>query len=119
MKDPYKEMVSVMKKRQYGNSQGRSPHLVHLTPYDLSRKFKDQDGRCYWFGIPLDPMSIFNRFDALAISMDRLDTSEHYTYDNVVLTTRLANGGRHMVSAEKFATNVFDLKVFLAAQVAA
>lgn len=67
---------------------------IDLTWEDLQYQYELQEGRCYWLGIPIDPMDIFKSYYPLTMSVDRLDNVGHYTVDNVVIACRFANLGR-------------------------
>lgn len=75
-------------------TQSTKRHAVHITKEDLKQKFLEQGGRCYWFGIELDPDSLFIPHFPMALSVDRLDNDKDYVYDNIVICCRLANTGR-------------------------
>lgn len=83
--------------------QSTKTHNVCVSWEDLERKFKEQNGKCFWFGIPLDPDWVFRSHFPLAPSTDRLDNAGDYTYDNIVITCRLANVGRRNCPAGSFA----------------
>ena len=65
----------------------------NLTVDDINEMFENQNGLCYWFGIPLIP-SDKGRHPQQP-SLDRLDRDKGYTRDNVVLTCYSANIGRN------------------------
>lgn len=68
-----------------------------------------QEGRCYWFGIPLE----LGRGDLRQVSLDRLDTDHGYLQGNVVLTCLSANLARSDSTPEAFATFINDLRTAL------
>lgn len=75
-------------------SSARQTNREHtLTVEDIRALHLQQEGLCYWLGIPLGDESLPNRHP-LKPSLDRLDCSRGYTPDNVVLTTTFANLGR-------------------------
>lgn len=76
-------------------------HEVTVTPEDLRRKLDEQDGKCYWTGIPLDTDKVFESYDMEMPSVDRLDNALGYHYDNIVITTRFINVGRGRFSPER------------------
>ncbi|HEY2516949.1 MAG TPA: hypothetical protein VGI39_39025 [Polyangiaceae bacterium] len=59
-----------------------------------------QQGRCYWFGIPIVPSGVHR--DPQRPSIDRLENDKGYTPDNVVLCCMAANLGRSETTAERF-----------------
>ena len=76
----------------------------NVTVDQLKDIFAEQDGKCYWTGLPLIPETIFTTFYSLSMSPDRLDNSGKvwgdYTYQNIVITTQMANRGRNSVNPE-------------------
>ena len=74
--------------------QGLTVKDIDLTPDDLIKKFKDQNGKCHWSGIALDESYNYITRHPLAISVDRLENKKGYTFDNVALTLRVFNLGK-------------------------
>jgi len=74
--------------------QGLRVQPIEVTTKDLIGKFHDQNGKCYWSGISLDENFNYIKRHPLAISVDRLDNSIGYIYDNLALTLRVFNLGR-------------------------
>jgi hypothetical protein len=77
-------------------------------PYNLPdgyliEQFKNQEGKCYYTGYPLNHKETFS---ANSISVDRLYPEEGYTVGNVVLCT-------HSINAMKLTMNVDEFKVYL------
>lgn len=64
-----------------------------LTVEDINEIFENQNGLCYWFGIPLIPSEKGKH--PQQPSLDRLDRNKGYTKDNVVLACYSANIGRN------------------------
>ena len=58
------------------------------------KKFVQQSGKCYWSKIPLDEKYNYITKHPLAISVDRLDNTIGYCFDNVALTLRVFNLGK-------------------------
>ena len=68
----------------------------------LVKKFDEQDGKCYWSGLPLKEEYNYIKHHPLAISVERLDNRLGYTYENTVLTSRLYNLGRMAFPEDEF-----------------
>ena len=75
-------------------ARGYTPKEITLTADDLIKKFVHQSGKCYWSKIPLDEKYNYISKHPLAISVDRLDNTIGYCYDNVALTLRVFNLGK-------------------------
>ena len=73
---------------------GRPVKEVMITEQDLIDKFKQQDAKCYWSGLPLNPDFNKIKHHPFAISPERLDNSKPYDVNNVVLCRRMFNLGR-------------------------
>jgi hypothetical protein len=106
-----KRMQGVASGRWWGalpNSKVWTPSKVMITEADLRQVWKRQDGRCYWFDIPLDMNLLFSDSleyipkHPLAPSVDKIDDKDDYTIDNIVICCRLANFGRNVCPADKF-----------------
>lgn len=74
--------------------------------------FESQQGRCYWFNVPLLPTHEHKH--PQKPSVDRLDATKGYTPDNVVLCCYTANIGRNTSTADTFRKFVEVLKQSLA-----
>ena len=107
MKNPWKKLyanvksaVNVRPLRRTIRKDGTAdipyePLEIDIDHIYLEQLFSKQNGKCYWFGTPIDPQNIFVARHPLAPSVDRLDDSKGYTKDNVVITTRFTNFGRN------------------------
>ncbi len=69
---------------------------------EILKKFDEQDGKCYWSGLPLKEEYNYIKHHPLAISVERLDNQLGYTYENTVLTRRLYNLGRMAFPEDEF-----------------
>jgi hypothetical protein len=69
---------------------------------DLQKKFNRQGGKCHWLGVKLDPNNNFYKYHPMAMSVDRIESSRGYTYDNIVISSRMANLGRGTYPANKY-----------------
>lgn len=75
-----------------------------ITVDDVKDLYKNQSGRCYWFGVGLEP-SLIPRHP-FQPSIDRLDNNKGYVKSNIVLCCYVANIGRNK-------NNISDWKDFL------
>jgi hypothetical protein len=82
-----------------------------LTIDDVNKMFDDQNGLCYWFGVPLIPSNKSKH--PQQPSLDRLDTSKGYTKDNVVLCCYSANIGRNENDLDTWTEFIKLLKINL------
>lgn len=64
-----------------------------LTIDDINQMYDEQNGLCYWFGVPLIPSN--KKKHPQQPSLDRLDINKGYTKENVVLCCYSANIGRN------------------------
>lgn len=76
---------------------------------DLLEIYTKQDGKCYWFGLPLK-LDASDYGTPMRVSIDRLDNDRGYTKDNIVLTCQAANLGRNQHSEEVWAAFIKELK---------
>jgi hypothetical protein len=90
------------------NTRKWIPPKILLTPLDIENKWYEQDGRCYWFGIPLNLGLLYNDHPGwypahpLAPSIDKMNPDGDYSYDNIVICTRFANFGRNVYPFDGF-----------------
>lgn len=84
----------------------RTMNDVTINENDIVRKFEEQKGLCHWSNIPMDISfnSIPNH--PLAISIDRIDPTIGYTYDNIRLVLRIFNLGRNRYDSDGFTSVV-------------
>jgi hypothetical protein len=112
-RSPWKKLMANVKlaaERHGGDGMGAKDdewmasraRKVTITWHMLAKQFNDQKGKCYWFGIPLNPDDVFIANYPLAMSVDRLDNSKGYEPGNIVICSRLANLGRCNCSVEKY-----------------
>ena len=87
-------MDNVVCSQQRNVYHGKSVRQIHITADDIIAKFNDQGGKCYWSGLPLQIEYNSIKFHPFAISPERINNDEDYTYDNFVLTRRMFNLGR-------------------------
>ena len=119
-RDPWKRLLANVKlSARYGAKGGsfskyrKLPEKeVSLTVEDLREIFSDQDCRCHWMGIPLDPYDIFEKHHPLAMSVDRIDNDRGYTRDNVVICCRLMNLGRSCATKEMWENVIERLEIY-------
>ena len=103
-RNPWKKLLGNIKisGRMRDAHCDKKPRVIAITWEELRDIFIDQQAKCYWFGMELDPDGIFKPFNPMAISADRLDDNEDYVKGNVVICSRMANLGRGKCSAEEF-----------------
>ena len=112
VKDPWLKLLK--KVELCGSSQASRSRVkrVTITKEDLKEQFSKQDGRCYWFGIPIDINDVYTSNNPLAPSVDRLDNDKDYHKNNIVLCTILANMGRGRCGKRAFRRIVQKIKNF-------
>jgi len=69
---------------------------AQLSEKEVLQKYAEQNGRCYWFGVKLDPLA--DSRDPFKPSLDRLDVDGPYDKENVVISSLAANLGRQRAS---------------------
>ena len=89
---------------------GRPVKSITITADDLIDMFEQQNGKCYWSALPLDPAYNKIKHHPFAISSERLDNSLPYSRDNVVLCRRMFNLGRMAYPEHEFAVAMRQLK---------
>lgn len=79
----------------------------NLTPEYLQALFDEQQGRCYYTGIPMvvkrrrvEESAV--RVNPLRMSLDRIDSSKGYVIGNVVLCSAFANYAKTDMPSEEF-----------------
>lgn len=80
----------------------------------VSEMFEAQEGRCYWFDIPLTPSR--KKKHLAQPSIDRLDSDVGYTRENCVLACYFANIGRRNTAVEVWISSVEKLRKSLRAR---
>ena len=92
------------------------PAKIIVTPEELEEIWNSQEGKCYWFGVPLDITLLYRDHPdwmpkhPMAPSIDKIDVNGDYTKDNIVITTRFANFGRNVCDFDSFKEIVQTLK---------
>lgn len=116
--NPYKKLESYMKNsgsrtreaKQQKTRDRMKERPIELDWKDLKRIFEKQEEKCFWLGLKINPMDIFDKGNMLAFSVDRVYNHKGYTEENVVITTRLANLGRGSCQFEKFKENIIKIE---------
>lgn len=116
--NPYKKLESYMKNsgsrtreaKQQKTRDRMKERPIELDWKDLKRIFEKQKEKCFWLGLKINPMDIFDKGNMLAFSVDRVYNHKGYTEENVVITTRLANLGRGSCQFEKFKENIIKIE---------
>ncbi len=78
----------------------RSGIEFDLTIDFLEDLWNNQNGKCYWFHIPIKIEQ--EKCNPLTATIERLDPSRGYTKDNVVWASYFANAGRRDCSTDEF-----------------
>jgi len=83
-------------------ANSKQKHIEFTLTLDfLESLWEKQNGKCYWFGIPI----FSNKTPSchpLKSTLDRLDPTKGYTQDNVVWASHLANVGRANCNCDEF-----------------
>ena len=83
-------------------ARAREKHVgCDLTPDHLRRLWIEQDGRCFWTGVPID-FFVGGHRHPFRPSLDRLYPTAGYMRDNVVWSSNFANRARGELAAEGF-----------------
>jgi len=80
-----------------------------ISESDVLDKYEEQQGRCFWFGVPLDPTADCR--DPFKPSLDRLDVDGPYSADNVVLSSVAANMGRQRASTDRWTKFLAEVSI--------
>ena len=115
MKDPWKKLlhnVKISGRRAKAMTLKRKnlEIEVDITIDDLKQIYDTQDGKCFWFDIPLDINFILEKGNLLSMSADRIDNNIGYTKDNIVICSRFANLGRQNCEFDKFKAIINHIK---------
>ena len=89
---------------------GRPVKEVTITADDLVKLYEDQNGKCYWSGLTLNPEYNKIKHHPFAISPERLDNSLPYSKENVRLCRRMFNLGRMAYPEKEFEQAMQQLK---------
>ena len=113
VKDPWLKLLK--KVELCGSSKASRSRIkkVTITKEDLKEQFLKQDGRCYWFGVPINIDDVYTSNNPLAPSVDRLDNDRDYHKNNIVICTILANMGRGKCGEGTFGKIMQKIKKFL------
>ncbi len=102
IRKPWNKIYNAMRHSAGPNSDRSSLKDLTVTVEDLVDIFEQQQGRCHWLGIKLNPLNNYISRSPLAVSVDRIDNNEGYHKYNIVLCCRLANLGRGSYNYEDF-----------------
>jgi len=75
---------------------------IDISIEDLKEVYNKQNGKCFWFNIPLDINSVLEKGNPLSMSADRIDNNKGYNKQNIVICCRLANLGRQDYNFDSF-----------------
>lgn len=73
-----------------------------LTPQDVLEMWEEQDGKCYWFGVPMQWRDDAGPRHPLIPSLDRTDNNRGYIRPNVVLVCWAANTAKGACDLESW-----------------
>jgi hypothetical protein len=116
MKNPWKTLIQKAKTAARPGQEKKNgikrtePLDVTIDELYLIQQYKNQEGKCYWTGFPLNPYGVYEKDNPLSPSLERLDESLGYIPGNVVLALRLFNLGRQRCPENKFKHQVNKLK---------
>jgi hypothetical protein len=98
-----KGMIGGMAYSQGRNKvSGRPVKVITVTEQDLVDIYNNQQGKCYWSGLPLDEKFNKIKHHPFAISPERLDNALPYNKENLVLCRRMFNLGRMAFPEKEF-----------------
>ncbi len=118
-RNPYKKMMANVKisgrrnleeQTKLRKNKNFKQKDIEITWEDLEKKFKEQNGKCYWFKNNINLEQVFIPHSPLAPSVDRLDDTIGYIYNNIVITTRFANLGRCTGSVQQMNETIKIIK---------
>lgn len=92
----------------YENIRKMAPYRkikFNITLSDLEYCYDVQKGKCFYSGRNL----IFEKHDIDKISVDRIDSSEGYTPDNIVFCTKSINSMKNNLSTKQFYSIINDI----------
>ena len=116
MKNPWKTLIQKAKTAARPGQEKKNgikrtePLDVTIDELYLIAQYKNQEGKCYWTGFPLNPYGVYEKDNPLSPSLERLNESLGYVPGNVVLALRLFNLGRQRCPENKFKQQVNKLK---------
>jgi hypothetical protein len=117
-RNPWRKLLTGLKnsaKCSYKEgSRFHDKKVVTVTAEELEDIFLRQNGRCFWLGIKIDPELIYETWNHLAPSLDRIDSEGPYSAENIVITTRFANLGRGRLTMKKCADQIRDVRKAIA-----
>jgi hypothetical protein len=87
----------------HGRGRGKAGCRSRLTPEGLRMMFDAQSGRCALSGIPMST-TLVRGGDWARCSVDRIDNSKGYDYDNIHLVCKGVNVARNSMSIDEFVT---------------
>lgn len=88
----------------------RRRQKLSVTPKDLAQIWEDQKGICYWSGMSMDKSSGGWK-NPKAVSVDRLDVTQPYSVNNIVLCCAWTNFGRQQTPVIDWIKFLKELKL--------
>ena len=101
-RDPWQKLLNKVILCGSAQASRSRVKVVAITVEDLQNQWADQNGCCYWLGIPLDINDVYTTNNPFSPSVDRLNNDKDYHPENIVICTSFANMGRGKMDERLF-----------------